>query len=457
MKTSAPAPAVLDTSVATPDSPEVENYLPATPVQSAPAHKWNEWVAFDHARILLPQFVFWKGNDPLSQIYRLSLEEGEPRKMAGAWARFWTRPAFALVVLRQMWIFYRRTGAFVKSKYGVSALQQFRDMWYCAWNQNQSPRHYYWRKFYLIPDRREWLKNLEHRQVNNLLNHFNRNLPITKVTNKVQFYQHCVKHNLPTSPVLAWWDTRGQLTSTAPAPVAADVFLKPTSDYGSVGIMAIVWNSATKTHRFKGMSLGWSDLLKAIGELAATDGKAMLLQRRLANSERNSIYGDTDICNARVVTGRAPDGEITVIGAFVRLPSSLTTTGHDRNIMIASMDVDTGRMEPGRFRETKLGDYPVHPDTGAPIENRAFAGWDEMRALAIRGHQSYPWMPFIGWDVVDSKDGVILLEANAYWGGDCVQLPGAMPLGETRFAEIYLKNFEKFYGTNTPAHRFAAQ
>lgn len=456
MKTYAPVPAVLETAIASPTSPEIETSLPPIPAQSSPAHTWSEWVAFDHSRILLPQFVFWNGNDPLSQIYRLSLEEGEPREMAGAWARFWTRPLYALVVLRQMWVFYRRTGSFVKTKYGISALQQFRDMWYCAWRQNQSPRHYYWRKFYLIPDRRDWLKNLEHRQVNTLLNHLNRNLPITKVTNKVQFHQHCLDHNLPTTPVLAWWDTRGQLTSTTPAPVAADVFLKPTSEYGSVGIMAIVYHSATRKHRFKGADLAWPELLQAIGELAGADHRAMLLQRRLSNSSRNSIYGDTDICNSRIVTGRTPDGEIDVIGAFVRLPSSLTTTGHDRNIMIASIDAATGRMEPGRFRETKLGDFPVHPDTGAPIENRVFAGWNEMKDLAIRAHRTYPWMPFIGWDIVDTTDGVLILEANAYWGGDCVQLPGAMPLGATRFAEIYLKNFEKAYGPGNPAHRFAA-
>jgi Sugar-transfer associated ATP-grasp len=420
----------------------------------APAHAWRQWIAFDHSRILLPQFVFRRGHEPLAQIYRLSLEEGEPRAMAGAWARFWSRPIFALVVLRQMWLFFRRYGSFVKKKYAISSFQQIKDLWHCAWRQNQSPRHYYWRKLYLIPNRSEWLENLEHRQVNTLLNHLNRNLPITKVTNKVQFYQHCIDHNLPTAPILTSWDTNGQMVSGAPAAVAADVFLKPTSEYGSVGIMAVVYQPATGKHRLKDTDLAWPDLLKAIGRLASADHRAMLLQRRLANAPRSAVYGEADICNVRVVTGRAPGGEPEVIGGFVRLPSSLTTTGHDRNVMIASIDVVTGRMESGRFRETMLGDFPVHPDTGVKIEKEIFASWGEMKALAIRGHRTYPWMPFIGWDVVDTTDGLLLLEANAYWGGDCVQLPGAMPLGRTNFAKIYLENFEHFYGPDIPAHRF---
>jgi hypothetical protein len=131
----------------------------------------------------------------------------------------------------------------------------------------------------------------------------------------------------------------------------------------------------------------------------------------------------------------------------------MTTTGHDRNIMIATIDIASGRMQTGRFRETTLGTFPVHPDTGAPIENRILPGWNEMLELARHGHRTYSWLPFIGWDLVDSTDGILLLEANAYWGGDSAQLPGATPLGRTRFPDIYLKCFEQLYGPTAAANR----
>jgi hypothetical protein len=51
-------------------------------------------------------------------------------------------------------------------------------------------------------------------------------------------------------------------------------------------------------------------------------------------------------------------------------------------------------------------------------------------------------MPFVGWDVIDSDQGLMLLEANSNWGGDSAQLPGAPALGETRFPEIYLEWYE---------------
>jgi hypothetical protein len=426
----------------------------ATPPKLAPAHTWRQWVAFDHSRVLLPQFFFARGQEPLAQIYRLSLDEGEPRAAAGGFARFWARLIFAVVAVRQIWLFFHRYGSFVKQKFGIAGHRQLRDLWYCAWRQNQSPRHYYWRKLYLIPDRTAWRENLEHRQVNTLLNHLNRRLPIVKATNKVKFHEHCIAHQLPTAPVLASWSKHGHLDGPAPAAVAANLFLKPATEYGSVGILAIPYQAATGTYRLRSADLAWPALLDAIGAIAGADHHSMILQRRLSNAPRNAIYGDSDICNIRIITGHAPEREPEAIGGFIRLPSSLTTTGHDRNIMISSIDIATGRMEPGRFRETMLGDFPVHPDTGAPIENRILPGWKEMLELALRGHRTYPWLPFIGWDVVDTTDGLLLLEANAYWGGDCVQLPGARPLGLTRFPEIYLECFKHFYGPVTPAPGF---
>jgi putative polysaccharide biosynthesis protein len=454
MKTDSSSAAVLETAGPTPVSVPAAEINKRYPLSLTPAHAWRQWVAFDHCRVLLRQFVFARSREPLAQLYRLSLDEGEPRASASASARFWARIIFAVVALRQVLVYFRRYSTFVKHKYGVPRLRQFRDLWYCAWRQNQSPRHYYWRQLYLIADRKTWLENLEHRQVNTLLNHLNRNLPILRATDKAQFYQHCLSHKLPTAPILANWDNLGNLMEAVSDPVAADLFLKPGTEYGSVGIMPIVYHAATATYAFKNAELSWSDLLAAIGRMSREGGRSMILQRRLTNAVRNGIYGDADICNVRIVTGMAPGHKPEVIGAFIRLPSSLTTTGHDRNIMISSIDVATGRMDTGRFRETMLGDFPMHPDTGAPIENRILPGWTEMVELAFKGHRSYPWLPFIGWDVVDTKDGLLLLEANAYWGGDCVQLPGAMPLGRTQFAEIYLRSFEHFYGPSVPEHRF---
>lgn len=406
-------------------------------------------VAFDHCRVLLPQFTFLRHQDPLSRLHRLALSEPETAACARPLKVFFARVLFVFVALRQLPRFFLRYGAYVARHHGVARWRQLRDLWYCTWRHNQFSRHYYWRKLFLLPDRESWLEYLEHRQVNTLLDHLNRFLPITRATNKFLFYHHCLSHDLPTPEVLAAWTGLGRLITAVPVPLAQDLFVKPAADYGSVGIIIIPYDPVTRLHRFAQRHLTWLDLLAELARHARTTGKTLILQPRLRNAARSSLFGDTDICNLRIVTAHTPCGSPEPIGAFIRLPSSLTTTGHDRHVLIANVDLGNGNMGTGKFREIMKGEYQFHPDTGSPIAGHCVPEWSQMLALAVRAHRTFPWIPFVGWDIVDTDRGIMLLEANAYWGADALQLPGAVPLGRTRFPEIYLEWFDLFFGAGS--------
>ncbi len=51
-------------------------------------------------------------------------------------------------------------------------------------------------------------------------------------------------------------------------------------------------------------------------------------------------------------------------------------------------------------------------------------------------------MIFVGWDVVDTDRGLMLLEANLIWGGNLAQMAGNLPLGLTEFSEIFLHYYK---------------
>lgn len=407
-------------------------------------------VAFDHCRVLLPHFTFLRRLDPVARLHRLAFTDLGAATRAQPAELFWARLLFGFVVLRQLQIYFARYGAYVKRHHGISRWHQIRDLWYCAWRHNQSPRHYYWRNLFRLRDREKWLDYLEHRQVNSLLDHLNRRLNITRATNKFVFYHHCLTHCLPTPEVHAAWTDQGHLITTAPLPLAYDLFAKPVSEYGSVGTAVIPYDPVTRTHRFAQSDLVWPDLLSALAQHAKTVGYTMILQRRMRNSPRLSNFGQRDICNLRIVTAHPVAGTPEAIAAFIRLPSSHTTTGHDRHVLIAGVEIESGRMSSGRFREITKGEFPFHPDTGAPIAGQCLPGWSDMLELALRAHGTFPWLPFIGWDIVDTDHGLLLLEANAYWGADALQLPGSLPLGRTRFPRIYLEWFDHLLGSETP-------
>ncbi|HWA87436.1 MAG TPA: sugar-transfer associated ATP-grasp domain-containing protein [Opitutus sp.] len=406
------------------------------------AHPPTPLVAFDHCRIPLKHFAFVGRDDRVARLHQLALEiDPLAPRAGGGWKRLVARLEYLAVTLRQVARYHARWGRHVRRTHGVSLRRQWADAWHCMWRQNQLARHYYWRKLFLLPDRAAWLDNLEHRQVNTLLEFFNRHVPATRIAHKLQFAEHCARHALPTPPVLAAWAEGGKLALGPAADPRCDVFAKPTSDYGSVGAMPIEFDNRSGEYRFNGTRLQWPGLLDAIAaELAADRG--YLLQPRLRSSAASAVYGAEELSNVRIVTGRTVRGAPEPIAAVVRIPSSFTTQGHDRDVMLASIDVHTGRMGPAMFREITLPQFSDHPDTGHRIEGEPFPNWPAMLELARRAHATCPWMPFVGWDVVDTDRGLMLLEANSNWGGDSAQLPGAPALGRTRFPEIYLEWFE---------------
>ena len=72
-----------------------------------------------------------------------------------------------------------------------------------------------------------------------------------------------------------------------------------------------------------------------------------------------------------------------------------------------------------------------------------------MKAMALRAHASLPQMIFVGWDVIDTDQGPMLLEGNVVWGGNLAQMAGNHPLGATGFPEIFLHYHSR--GRPTPA------
>jgi hypothetical protein len=57
-----------------------------------------------------------------------------------------------------------------------------------------------------------------------------------------------------------------------------------------------------------------------------------------------------------------------------------------------------------------------HPDTDQPIEGTSVAGWEEIKRQVLKIAESLEFVPYIGWDVVKTRDGIKIIEANGYSG-----------------------------------------
>jgi hypothetical protein len=63
-----------------------------------------------------------------------------------------------------------------------------------------------------------------------------------------------------------------------------------------------------------------------------------------------------------------------------------------------------------------------HPDSGLPLVGLELEGYHEASALAMEASRKFDFMGSIGWDIAASVSGPIIVEGNAWWGVNAVQL-----------------------------------
>ncbi|NEE04091.1 sugar-transfer associated ATP-grasp domain-containing protein [Phytoactinopolyspora halotolerans] len=94
-----------------------------------------------------------------------------------------------------------------------------------------------------------------------------------------------------------------------------------------------------------------------------------------------------------------------------------------RGGLSARVDLDTGQL--GRATRLPVRDevewFDAHPDTGAPIAGVEVPYWPQIRDLVLHSARVLSFMEYIGWDIVVTPDGPVVLEANINTGMNVLQ------------------------------------
>jgi hypothetical protein len=90
----------------------------------------------------------------------------------------------------------------------------------------------------------------------------------------------------------------------------------------------------------------------------------------------------------------------------------------------ARIDLDTGRLG----RATRLPErdglqwFSGHPDTGAPIEGQLVPHWELVKETVLRAARAISFLEYVGWDIIVTEDGPVVLEANINSGMNVLQV-----------------------------------
>lgn len=234
-----------------------------------------------------------------------------------------------------------------------------------------------------------------------------------EVQDKAQFHAIMRRYDLPVVPVFAATEADRK------AAVGQDLFVKPARGNRGIGVQAYRWIEGT------GWRHGEHTYSSFDALLADVEARDSIIQPLLCDGAAFREAGSNGLSTVRIVTLHLPDGTLRVAAAQLQLAKGLIS----QEGAVFELDPVDGRLITWWDAESLKVRQRAH--AGAAIPFVAVPEWDGFINLAKHAHRiAFPRFASLGWDIVMTDAGLLLLEANQGWGMMTHQVLGkALGLG----------------------------
>ncbi len=271
------------------------------------------------------------------------------------------------------------------------------------------------------------------------------------VNNKFKFDNFCRANNVASIGSICVYAPDGRLSwadGVEPRLPERSLFLKPTYGKGGRGCERWDYTGQRRWCRYgTGERAGDVGLLARAKEQAAKNGESMLIQPRAINHPELQDLCGAALSSMRIMSVRNGQDDVEVLFAVFKI------SGRGQSVIdnfhaggsVCKVDMATGELgpatdwgikQPGRWLDE-------HPETGAQITGRRLPLWNETIQVVRQGHLAFKDRIAVGWDVAITEDGPRIIEGNGQFGLDMVQRTYRMPVGNSRFCELYAWHISK--------------
>lgn len=310
---------------------------------------------------------------------------------------------------------------------------QLKEVLYLGFWNGLVPEQYYALRFYLFA-RDEWVEDfLTGNEIKQAIRSVSSRSSADLVNNKWQLTRHLQQLNIPVVSNLAVF-TEGTIreAKTGDRLPTNSLYFKPVDGFCGRGIERWDYQSTSGQWHWEGRLLAEPELLQHFK--TASKRETYVMQEALQNHESVAPLSWGGLITIRVMTVLGREEEPDVVGAHLLIPRSGAVVNHGASGGLnAKLDIPTKRLM-WCFRQLPFAErLTVHPDTGIRFEGFEIKSLEAVIDLAKKAHQATPGIFSIGWDIVVSNRGVLILEANTQWG-----IVTGMWMGRTRFVRRYL-------------------
>lgn len=222
------------------------------------------------------------------------------------------------------------------------------------------------------------------------------------------------------------WDGRSLCSATDLADLLARenltrFVIKPVGGSQGLGVHVVdgveKGRAGLELHFRDGTVKPLEEYLKPLQERSGSRATGVLLEECLIQHEVMARIAPYTVNTVRVVTLAGEESVIvSVVVARFGSTGSMVDNFSGGGYCVA-VDSETGVLGSGRRRTTPGAARETHHgDSGVQFEGQAIPFWPEVRQLCIGAARLTPGLRSIGWDVVITPSGPVLIEGNRDWG-----------------------------------------
>ena len=277
--------------------------------------------------------------------------------------------------------------------------------------------------------------------------------------NKVEFVKFCQKKGLPVVPVLLEIraDKPLDLKYTASKKLSPlpkmNLFCKPGQDNEGKGAEAWIWRGGNLYENYDCQFLVAEDLYNRLFSIAKKHScKLVLVQPLVLPHTVLCTFRKNATPTVRIITYIDPDGE--VIKPDVAM---LRFSRHEKSVvdnasaggLVAPINIENGVLGAATSKDEDFIPARLEciPGSEKSITGFTLPYWNELLELVLHAHSYFPHYFIIGWDVIITDQGPVILEGNSQPGLCYIQKAHLKSLGEMAVGSAmaeYVKKAENF-------------
>jgi len=152
--------------------------------------------------------------------------------------------------------------------------------------------------------------------------------------------------------------------------------------------------------------------------IASISDRKLIVQNIVQQHEALQKFKTKSVNTVRIVTVRGKSGKIGILSAFLRLSGNDTSFVDNRakGGLGIGIDIETGKLMKYGYPHDGFGKKTdIHELSGIRFEGFQLPDWQKVTELVTIAHCQFYELQSIGWDVVLTPNGPVLLEGNDDW------------------------------------------